>query len=98
MTKVAGTQNPADILTKYKGLRDCEEQPRGSTWQMIAQGRLRGGVWFRERRIGAWCVCGWESARRALFHGLNVPQHEQNKNATGLTSEGATASSEAYCR
>ena len=42
MSKVAGTLNPADILTKYKALRDCEEQTGRVSVHVMAPGCCRG--------------------------------------------------------
>ena len=43
MTKVAGAQNPADILTKYKGLRDLQDQLTRVNVQVVPRGDDRGG-------------------------------------------------------
>ena len=42
MTKVAGAKNPADILTKYKGLRDFQDQLTRVNVQVVPRGHDRG--------------------------------------------------------
>ena len=42
-TKVAGTLNPADILTKFKGLRDFEEQLKRVNVNVMVRGSDQGG-------------------------------------------------------
>ena len=45
MTKVAGAKNPADILTKYKGLRDFKDQLMRVNVQVVPRGHeQRGGA------------------------------------------------------
>ena len=43
MTKAAGAKNPADILTKYKGLRDFQDQLTRVNVQKVARGHDQGG-------------------------------------------------------
>ena len=43
MTKVAGAKNPADILTKYKGLRDFQDQLTRVHVQVVPRGHDQGG-------------------------------------------------------
>ena len=43
MTKVAGAKNPAHILTKYKGLRDFQDQLTRVNVQVVARGHDQGG-------------------------------------------------------
>ena len=43
MTKVAGSLNPADILTKYKGLRGFEEQLKRVNVHVMVRGSDQGG-------------------------------------------------------
>ena len=52
MSKVAGTVDPADILTKYKALRDCKEQTRRDSVHVIARG-CGGGVGIDESGVMA---------------------------------------------
>ena len=42
MTQVAGAKNPADILTKYKGLRDTDQLMRVNV-QVVPRDRDQGG-------------------------------------------------------
>ena len=44
MTNVAGAKNPADILTKYKGLRDFQDQLTRVNVQVVARGHDQGGA------------------------------------------------------
>ena len=43
MTKVAGAKNPADILTKCKGLRDFQDQLTRVNVQLVPRGHDQGG-------------------------------------------------------
>ena len=52
MTKVVGSLNPADILTKYKGLRDFEEQLKRVNVHVMVRGSDQGGGGGGESAIG----------------------------------------------
>ena len=50
MTKVAGAKNPADILMKYKGLRDLKDQLMRVNVRLVARGQdKRGGGTSRDK-------------------------------------------------
>ena len=59
MTKVAGTLNPADILTKYKGLPDFEEQLKRVNAHVMVRGSDQGGGGESARASGGPRVVSW---------------------------------------
>ena len=65
VTKVTGSLNPADILTKYKGLRDFEEQLTSVNVHAMVRNsdQRRGGEAAIGRRAsGGPRAVSWEDA------------------------------------
>ena len=62
LAKVAGLLNPADILTKYKGLPDLEEQLKRVDVHVIVRGSDQGGGYESARASGGPRVVSWADA------------------------------------
>ena len=59
---MAGSLNPADILTKYKGLHDFEEHLKRVNVHVVVRGRDQGGGGESAHAPGGPRVVSWVDA------------------------------------